>query len=117
MGSVIPYMLTYKGVNPLMLAVVGFLAMSIVALPLGAIGGVVFLKIQARIPARSTLRKAIVLSLVVWGILNVPYTASTFNYTFTITEFLGLFIWAKIFAYFIDRELDPTAKLNERISG
>ena len=117
MGSAIPYMFTYERVPPLMLGIAGFIAMSIVALPLGAIGGLLFVKIQERIPARSTLRKAVVLSLVVWGILNVPYTASTFNYTFAVTECLGLLIWARVFTYFIDKELDQTARLKERTGG
>ena len=117
MGSALPYMFTYERVPPLMLGIAGFIAMSIVALPLGAVGGVLFLKIRYRIPVRSTLRKAIVLSLVVWAILNVPYFASTFNYTFAVTEFLGLLIWARVFTYFIDKELDQTARLKERTGG
>jgi len=115
-GIISGYMesVSFRTTHYFVLLAVTLLAGLTEAVTLGALGGILFIRIKDRLPTKSITGKAMILSVIVWlfdelsaflfGFDLSQYPTWFFN-QWGIGSLIGLLIWALIIAHFIDSEV------------
>lgn len=84
---------------------VAFLTAFVAGVPSGALGAILFVKLRRNIPGSSTLLKATIFSLLVWGLLST-WTLRPFTYPLlNLGSLIGQMAWAVVLTRFLDKDL------------